>query len=69
MSEGTEKLQKLAQEYIDTMFGEFQCDKCKHYIDGNTCKAFAKIPLEIVAGEHEHTRAYPGDNGIRFEAK
>ncbi len=33
-----------------------------------TCKAFPDgIPEEILDGYHDHTEAYPGDNGVRYE--
>ncbi len=33
------------------------------------CSAFPDgIPLEIWTGENNHTSAYPGDGGIRFQA-
>ncbi len=53
--------------------------KCMHYIgvvqpDGteltetNSCDAFPNgIPLEIAYGDNDHTKPYPGDNGIQFE--
>ena len=45
-----------------------QCIKCKHYKDEYKCDAYIKkIPLEIFTGEHDHTKPYKGDNGIRFE--
>jgi hypothetical protein len=32
------------------------------------CKAFIKgIPEEIILNEHDHTKPFKGDNGIRFE--
>jgi len=45
-----------------------QCLECKHYLGFNTCEAFKKrIPDIIFTGEHDHTKPYKGDNGIRFE--
>jgi len=45
-----------------------QCAMCKHLIEGVKCKAYPdKIPEEIITGEHDHTKPYKGDNGIRFE--
>jgi len=54
------------------------CTYCK-YLDvnqnksrdikvGPICKAFSKgIPDEIWLGDNDHTKPYPGDNGIIFE--
>ena len=33
--------------------------KCKAFPDG--------IPEKILTGEHDHTKPFKGDNGIRFE--
>ena len=50
------------------------CTRCKFWNAEmgarETCKAFPKgIPAVIWNGENDHTRPYPGDNGIRFEEK
>lgn len=46
-----------------------QCVSCKHFLGLLQCEAFPdRIPQEILTGEHDHSKAYPGDNGIRFEA-
>jgi len=50
------------------------CHKCKNLNSENTqipgtCKAFLKgVPLLIWEGKVDHTKPYPGDNGIQFEA-
>lgn len=46
-----------------------QCLACKNlHNDMTTCRAFLKgIPLKIYTGHFDHTRPFPGDNGIRFE--
>ena len=45
-----------------------QCLKCKHYIGDGYCQAFLDgIPGEILSGRNDHTKPYPGDNGIQFE--
>jgi hypothetical protein len=45
-----------------------QCLACKNlHNDMSTCKAFQKgIPTKIIVGHFDHTRPFPGDNGIRF---
>jgi|GEM_PF-1602330 len=50
------------------------CLKCAHFHENNedafTCDAFPKgIPDEIVLRGFNHSRPFPGDNGIRFEAR
>ena len=47
-----------------------QCLLCKHYTGILTCVAYPeKIPVAILQGEHDHTKPFPGDNGIQFEKK
>ena len=47
------------------------CIGCKHLHDGEwglPCDAFPNgIPEEIIGGEHDHRRPYPGDGSILFE--
>jgi hypothetical protein len=46
----------------------FQCPRCKWRLDGLRCLAFPKaIPYEILTGQHDHTKEFKGDNGVRFE--
>lgn len=47
------------------------CNDCVHLIRGTiTCKAFPeRIPKDITSGRHDHHEPYPGDSGIRFEAR
>lgn len=57
------------------MFKVVKCSICKNrfYKNGEqyslcTCKAFPNgIPLEIIREEVDHTKPYPGDNGIQYE--
>jgi hypothetical protein len=52
-----------------------QCADCIHFDEegereGLTCDAFLKgIPEEILYGEHDHRKPFPGDKGILFEPK
>ncbi|MAE81089.1 MAG: hypothetical protein CMB80_00025 [Flammeovirgaceae bacterium] len=50
---------------------ETSCRSCKRFdSDGGNawCKAFPKvIPKKILTGEHDHTKPFKGDGGIRFE--
>ena len=43
------------------------CLECKHYKSEWKCKAFEKIPEEIINGNNPHTEPFKGDNGIQFE--
>jgi len=48
-----------------------QCIVCIHYNSDDvvkySCKAFPdRIPDEILEGEHDHSKPFKGDNGIRF---
>lgn len=46
------------------------CHLCRHRTGLVKCTAFAPdpIPTEILVGDVVHTRPYPGDKGIVFEA-
>jgi hypothetical protein len=47
---------------------DLQCAFCIHLKKGLKCKAFPKgIPEKIITGEHDHTKPFKGDGGIRFE--
>ena len=54
---------------------EPQCTRCKHLHPpsgpfGYACDAFPDgIPEEIFVDGFDHTQPFPGDQGIRFEAK
>ena len=50
------------------------CVRCKNYTEGNKCKAFDKIPNEILLSKFDHHDPYPNsknpqDRGIQFELK
>lgn len=51
------------------MKGLPKCLDCKHLFKYEGCKAFKEIPHEIWVNEIDHTKPYPGDNGIRFEPR
>lgn len=49
-----------------------QCaELCARYKGGNKCEAFGDkyIPRKIINGKFDHTKPYPGDNGLRFLPK
>ena len=50
-----------------------QCFNCEHlFSDAEVlrCLAFPSgIPAEIITGAFDHTKEYPGDNGIRFKPR
>jgi hypothetical protein len=50
---------------------KIQCNDCAHLVPGSAkCKAFHdRIPDDILLGKNDHTKPYPGDNGVRFKAK
>ena len=45
------------------------CNTCKHRPKGAvTCRAFPQgIPKDILFRRADHTKPYPGDNGIQYE--
>ena len=51
--------------------GERTCPYCVHFRRKTiTCKAFPdQIPEQFATGEAVHDKPFPGDHGIRFEAK
>lgn len=44
------------------------CNTCINRISFGKCKAFDAIPADILRGANDHTKPYPGDHGIQFEA-
>ncbi len=47
-----------------------QCNFCKYRFDKTKCNAFPeRIPNKILFNIFNHSNNYPGDNGIRYEAK
>jgi len=45
------------------------CDSCKRARANDICDAFPDgIPEDILTGKNNHTKPYPGDHGIQFEA-
>lgn len=58
-------------EYEETIISG-TCNFCRHLnmseFIKHTCKAFPDgIPPDIWLGKNNHTKPYPGDNGVRFE--
>lgn len=59
---------KNAKKFIATKLNMTACLSCKHLLEDRKCAAFPKgIPKPIWEAENDHTKAYPGDNGIIFE--
>ncbi|GMB00914.1 hypothetical protein [Pelosinus sp. IPA-1] len=51
--------------------GGFPCLLCSHILseEKHNCHAFPNgIPLEIWNGKNDHSKQYPGDNGITYKA-
>jgi hypothetical protein len=48
-----------------------QCFNCKHYRGIFRCDAYPDrdIPDAIFTGEHDHTKPFEGDQGIRFSRR
>ena len=51
-----------------------QCFTCERFdranTEKNTCSAFPKgIPNDVFLGQFDHTKPYPGDNGLRYVAR
>jgi hypothetical protein len=51
------------------IFIEPVCFRCKNFdMESSTCLAFLlEIPDEILNGNNDHTKPFPGDGGIQFE--
>jgi hypothetical protein len=46
------------------------CNTCANLLPSiSSCKAFRLIPREMLIGNNDHTKPYPGDHGIRYEEK
>ena len=63
-------LEKASQNVVDKMFdGGPQCLTCTHSYHDGTCVAFPDgVPDAILFGGFDHTKEYPGDKGMRYEA-
>lgn len=62
----------MDEEIGMTVHTPIQCHACVHLTSKakGTCRAFpGGIPASILLDRFDHTRPYPGDNGIRFERK
>lgn len=68
-NKGTKEFQKVERRYAEELFGEIQCNSCKHYIKTRSCKAFDRIPSDILTGRHDHRKPYPGDGGVLYDKK
>ena len=47
------------------------CNTCRHFklmSNPPSCKAFKKIPSEILGCENDHRNPMEGDNGIQWES-
>lgn len=67
--QGTEEFAREQMAWLAHMLGAEQCERCAHYAGGGFCKAYpypVGIPEAILAGDHDHTEPYPGDQGFTF---
>lgn len=65
----TEQFARQQMGLLAHALGAEQCRQCARYEGDGFCAAFPYpqgIPAAILAGEHDHTQAYPGDGGLRF---
>lgn len=55
----------------ETMVVRTPCASCVHrFANPALCKAFPQgIPRAIRDGDNDHTKPFPGDNGIRYERR
>jgi hypothetical protein len=45
------------------------CHKCSRRRGLTNCTAFPNgIPVTILVGDYDHTKPFPGDNGLQFRA-
>ena len=54
------------------MWTNAACRKCARRRLGVTCEAFPApvgIPVDILDGQNDHTKPYPGDHGLQFKPK
>jgi len=56
------------QVRVKLTFGA-RCLCCRHFTGNGRCEAYPYgIPREILTGDHDHTKPYPGDGGITWES-
>lgn len=64
----TEEDSKFTYQKSDNVIS--QCGLCKHKKPGIVCDAYLDgIPPQLLDNEVSHKQPYPGDNGIKFEAR
>jgi hypothetical protein len=61
-----DRKEKFVAESISVV--DDQCHRCQRWLKGTLiCEAFPDgIPLGFLTGELDHTKPYPGDNGLRY---
>ena len=59
-----EKFEASKREFVFPV-----CNTCKNYLKDLSCRAFDRIPDEILEGRNDHSLSMTNDRGIQFESQ